>query len=148
VIVVAAGRGMGRTTALATWLLDGHPVPGWPGWSRVLVLPDARRCQQIIDELPGIHAALREAGTPGFGKLAITLAELHQLGTRGRGRIDPDVTFALDDADHALASVCGGITPAVISVEGVSRTVAEIIATNTPAEPEQPNWPHEGGTPS
>jgi len=125
--VVTAQRRTGRTTALATWLLDGHSVPGWPGWSRVLVLADARRCQQIIDELAGVHAALREAGTPGFGKLAISLAELHTLATRGRGRIDPGVTFALDDADWIITHACGGITPALISIEGTPRTITEII---------------------
>lgn len=147
-IVVAATRAGGRTTALATWLLDGHRVSGWPGWSRVLVLASARRCQQIIDELPEIQTALRERGTPGFGKLAISQAELYQLATKGRGRIDPEVTFALDDADHLIASACGGITPALISVEGVPRTVAEVIANSTPAPvADPPNWPHDGGTP-
>ena len=149
-LVIATTRAGGRTTALATWLLGGHQVAGWPRWSRVLVVHPARRAQQLFDELPEIQTALREAGTPGFGKLVISLDELRVLAQRGRARIDPETTFALDDADHILAHACGGITPALISVEGVPRTVGEIIANNTPAEPvagPEPTWPHDGGTP-
>lgn len=147
-IVVAATRSGGRTTALATWLLGGHKVHGWPQWSRVLVVHPARRAQQLFDELPEIQTALRDAGTPGFGKLVISLDELRVLAQRGRARIDPETTFALDDADHIITYACGGITPALISVEGVPRTVAEIVRNNTPAdEPApEPNWPHGGGT--
>lgn len=40
-IVVAGGRGAGKSTKLAAWVLNGHPVRVWPYWSRIAVVSNA-----------------------------------------------------------------------------------------------------------
>lgn len=151
-LVVAAGRQLGRTTALASWLLGGHPLVVWPEWSRMLVVPNGRRADQVATEQTIVADALRVAGAPSLRRLVLSLDELRMLANRGTDYLDTEVEFALDDADHIITHACRGIVPTMISIEGVSRTPGEIIA-NHPApapvsepEPELPNWPHGGGT--
>ena len=121
-IVLASPRQQGRTSTLITWLIGGHRVQGWPQWSRVLVVPTARDVARLIGDYPELQHELWTLGNGGLGKLAISFDELRRMALYGHSRIDPDVTFALDDADVILRNACGGILPALISVEGVAST--------------------------
>lgn len=123
-IVIADGRTTGRTTRLAAWLIWGHEIDTWPGWSRVLVVLDAQRAQCLAHEwstegteLHGLHRTLRERFEPSYGKLVITLREL--LGLHG---IDWRIEVALDDADAVLAHALHGLLPAVVAIEGTGTT--------------------------
>lgn len=114
-IVITDGRQTGRTTALLRWLIGGHPVDGWPGWSRVLIVATARDAQRIIVDYPELQHELRHRFTPALGKLVISVHELpHVLHVA-----DPAVAYAVDNADwiieHAL-----GVRPAVLTIEGVA----------------------------
>jgi hypothetical protein len=46
------GRGAGRTTALLEWVLEGRRCPGYPGWTRVMVVPTIQRELQLRKEIP------------------------------------------------------------------------------------------------
>jgi hypothetical protein len=46
-MVLATDRGAGKTTQAIAWVSQGFPVPGYPGWSRVLVVGSAR-LHQIV----------------------------------------------------------------------------------------------------
>jgi hypothetical protein len=123
-IVITDRRQTGRTTRLAAWLIWGHEVEGWPGWSRVLVVLDEQRVQHLMHEwctegteLHGLHQTMRERFQPSYGKLIITLREL--LGLRGADRA---VEIALDDADAVLTHALHGLRPAVVAFEGTGTT--------------------------
>lgn len=124
-IVIADHRQTGRTTHLAAWLIWGHEIEGWPGWSRVLVVLDEQRVRSLMHEwctegteLHGLHLALRDRFTPSYGKLIITLSELR--GLRG---VDPRIEIALDDAEAVLAHALHGRLPAVLAITGTGTTV-------------------------
>lgn len=120
--VIARDRGDGKTTALVGWLLDGHRIDGWPGWSRLLVVADGQRVQAIHNgyAFPEQDHALRAAGCEGgLGKVVVTLAEAVSVSRRGLAR---DVEWALDDVETVLADVFGVFgLPAVLTVTGVAR---------------------------
>lgn len=123
-IVVADHRRAGRTTRLAAWLIWGHEIDTWPGWSRVLVVLDEQRARNLMHEwctegteLHGLHLVLRERFQPSLGKLVITLREL--LGLHGA---DPRIEIALDDADAVLVHALHGLRPAVVTIEGTATT--------------------------
>lgn len=131
-IVITDRRQTGRTTRLAAWLIWGHEIDNWPGWSRVLVVLDDQRARGLMHEwctegteLHGLHLALRERFQPSLGKLVITLREL--LGLRGA---DPRIEWAIDDADAVLAHALHGLFPAVITIEGTGTTVERAALTN------------------
>jgi hypothetical protein len=123
-IVVVGERQTGRTSALLRWLIGGHPVDGWPGWSRVLVVPAATRIPQMLIDYSELQHAMRRRFEPAFGKLLISMHELSHV----RRIADPGVSFAIDDADQIIAYSLS-ITPAVVSICG------------TPTDPDDPIEP-------
>jgi phage terminase large subunit-like protein len=51
--LLVGDRQSGKTTALLDWVLDGEPCSGYPGWTRVLIVPtiaDDRRLREMVGE--------------------------------------------------------------------------------------------------
>jgi len=98
--VMAQDRQQGKTSALVDWLLDGHVVDGWPGWSRVIVFVDAKRQMdvtrthnhRVVGLVPG-----------GLGKVGVTVSEWARF-QHGLAR---GIEWALDDADAFIAERMG-----------------------------------------
>lgn len=59
--IVARPRQGGKTTEALRWLLEGRPVGGWPGWSRIIVTADDQRAQAGCADL----ASLRQPASGG-----------------------------------------------------------------------------------
>lgn len=49
--LIVSGRNEGKTTALIAWLLRGHPIDNYPGWSRVIVCCTTREVVRVTDEV-------------------------------------------------------------------------------------------------
>lgn len=90
--VVVGDRNTGRTTTLVGWVLQGQPVRGYPFWSRVLLVADIRRADQVRRAYPELDYRQVFAFTEW--------ATAH--GT------NPDVEVAIDDAEMALAALLHG----------------------------------------
>ncbi len=45
--IAAAARRQGKTTALVAWLTQGHEIPTYPGWSRVLLVHSAKEVLRL-----------------------------------------------------------------------------------------------------
>jgi len=48
--LLAVDRAEGKTTQAMAWLSNGDRVAHYPGWSRVLVVPNLQRVQHIRDQ--------------------------------------------------------------------------------------------------
>ncbi len=124
--IVVGLRGTGRTHALITWLTHGHPVRGWPGWSRLLVVADPETVRRLPREFPDLQSRLHAMGNGGLGKLVVHVAEMER---GGRG-MEPGVEIALDDAEHLLGhpGLRALPRPSVIAITGEAVTPAELNA--------------------
>jgi hypothetical protein len=121
---LVSGRGSGRTTALTAWLAGGHPVDGWPGWSRLLVVADQRMLHWTRDNGRAVDAWLRAHGcSGGLGKVLITPNDC-RYGMRG---LHPVVRFAIDDFDRICSGPHSGLDldrnlVELVAVEGETTT--------------------------
>ena len=118
-IVYTDGRQTGRTRTLAVWLIGGESVPGWPGWSRILVVHTEAEAQRILTDYPDVQAALRRVFRPALGKLVITRGELAHV----RRVMDPTVELAVDNADWIIRDALLGVHPAAITLQGIPASV-------------------------
>lgn len=101
--VLVLDRQQGKTTWAIRWLMGGHKVDGWPGWSRVLVVMTANEARRILIDYPDEQGKLHAMGNGGLGKLVITLDEArHALSVA-----DPQVEVAFDNADLLVERALG-----------------------------------------
>jgi hypothetical protein len=45
--LIVSGRGFGKTTKMIEWLLEGHAIDHYPGWSRVIACADSRQVVHV-----------------------------------------------------------------------------------------------------
>lgn len=45
--LLATGRANGKTFKAIQWVLEGHEVSGYPGWSRVMIVPNLQQFEHI-----------------------------------------------------------------------------------------------------
>lgn len=131
---VVADRQQGKTTALMEWLAAGHPVDGWPGWSRLVVVPTVDELLRITNAHRDVDRRLRDRGCPGgLGKVLLGPSDvLHDHSMRG---LDVRaVQFGGEGAAMAVALRRRGIRPAVVTLDGVAITPAELLAEARHAE--------------
>jgi hypothetical protein len=110
--VLLAQRREGRTTQLMDWLMKGHRITSYPGWSRILVCAHKRQVVELT-----LNAG-RLAENP-WRKCIFTLDDLESAA---RGAIRPGtVEYAIDDAEQLLWRMLPGRVglPALISFTGV-----------------------------
>jgi hypothetical protein len=117
-MVIARPRGRGKTSELIQWLVNGHLVQGWPGWSRLIVVADERMQKSMMDTW---NHQVRPLVPGGLGKVVITAAELHNRvpGTR----INQGIQVAFDDIDALLWATLG-LLPDVMTM--TARPVASL----------------------
>lgn len=96
-------RQNGKTSELIEWVKGGAEVPGYPGWSRVLLVSSL----QQADLLRGL-----DHGRPLAYHQVFTFDEWRDRARYGRSR---DVEVAVDNAEEALALYFGE-RPAVVSI--------------------------------
>lgn len=82
-IVVAGGRGAGKSFKLAAWVLVGHPVQVWPYWSRVAVVGNRGLKTYFVEQF-GVSEHLvydaAEFGTAQRGKLMDAMRTQIEIG--------------------------------------------------------------------
>lgn len=127
-------RGTGRSTALVKWVMRGHPIKEYPGWSRILVAA-AMPPLNYISLFPELQHEFRENFLPALGKVVMTPGEV--AGLRGMGR---DVEYAVDDF-HVLTVINFVKAPALVSVVGSPYDEAADIEANL-AELDRRNREH------
>lgn len=116
-VTLIGQRRSGKTSSLTGWLLAGRLVDGWPGWSRLLVVADARRARNVVAEHDDVDAELRAAGfEPGLSKLVLPFADAGRLHLRAR-----NIEWALDDAEQVIVAMLGGL-PSVLAMTGRVET--------------------------
>jgi hypothetical protein len=122
---LVAGRGAGKSTTLVKWVMRGHPIKGYPGWSRILIAA-AMPPLHYITAFPALQHEFRENFLPALGKVVMTPNEA--AGLRG---LDKDVEFAVDDF-HVLKTLDFGRAPALVAVYGTLFDEAADIEANLP----------------
>lgn len=108
-----AERQEGKTTQLIEWLLGGEPIDKWPAWSRVLIVPNPRQMEYIVDRFKTADRELRDKGCPGgLQKVVLT------AGGYGLTRLRlADVEVAVDNAEELIEQQLG-LRPDIVSMTG------------------------------
>jgi predicted ATPase len=105
--ILMAGQGEGKTTQLMDWVKAGVQVSGYPGWSRVAVVTDHQRHNQMRDHYWG--------ELEDFDHRVYTL---HDIQT---GHFtSPDTAYRLDDLDAFLPMLLPGL-----HIDGFTVTASE-----------------------
>lgn len=107
--VFVSGRRHGKTTAAIDWLLAGHRIYTYPGWSRILVCASESALHDVV---------LRRGLPHPASKCVFTIEELHSAA---RGAIVPGtVEYAVDDLDVLMMRLLPMEVgrPALITVTG------------------------------
>jgi hypothetical protein len=112
--VVARPRQAGKTTDLVHWVLDGHELYGWPGWSRVLLVSSPELVGWITQRFTTEDQALKADFPPGLPAVVLTHNQWYR---QARGRNRAGLEIAVDDADHLIFAALGAV-PTVIALTG------------------------------
>lgn len=94
--VVVGLRGAGKTFRLVEWLTEGHPIPGDPKWSRMIIAAAMDPKYYERQASPELVRRLWQVYPPGLRKLVISAKEFENA------RHYAGVEFAIDDAEHLL----------------------------------------------
>lgn len=94
--VLIAGRQEGKTTQLMNWVKDGVMVAGYPGWSRVAIVPNRQR----HDYVKSIYWNLIE----DFDHRVYTLLDIQEGLFPSR-----NTSYRVDDLDEILPAFFPGI---------------------------------------
>lgn len=109
-IVTVSGRQSGKTTKMIQWLLDGHEIEEYPGWSRVIVCISHAEVVRI--------SKLVRAATADWPETRRTwdLRKAIWFPTDTKGR-NPGVEFGVDNAELFLSRLLG-FTPTKVTMTG------------------------------
>ena len=115
--LLVADRRRGKTTQAFAWVSQGVPVPGYPGWSRVLLIPTLQRFWT--------HRRTFWSKLEDYDHRVYHMDEwAYAIGVRG------DTEVCIDDLDYILRDGVGQI-PGLI----VAATI-----TAQPWETIEPKW--------
>jgi hypothetical protein len=101
--VLVGGRAAGRTTRLIEWVLDGEKAQGYPGWTRVMVVPTMRELdalRDIVHKRVGEHVPWGEID---FSHRFYAWAEWRNVGM-----VNPQTQVGIDDLDRILSPLRAG----------------------------------------
>jgi UDP:flavonoid glycosyltransferase YjiC (YdhE family) len=124
-------RREGTTTALVWWLAAGRPLPGWPGWSRLLVVRSAREIERVQRDHGEVDALLRDRGcSGGLGRVLLGPSDVGSMGrSPGMRGMSHEIEVAVDDdLDAVLALAHAGRPPVLASLGGTSTRVGALLA--------------------
>lgn len=104
--IIAGGRQSGKSHRLIEWLLAGEQVSGYPGWSRVVVVPDIQQEQhlkKVISTRCGVDL-------PEWPDLDIGHRLYHLQDWQTAHGVNPETEVAFDNAEWMLPRVPGRVT--------------------------------------
>ncbi len=103
--VLVRPRRAGKTHEAIQWVLEGHRIDTYPGWSRVLIVPDMRQADE-----------LRAAGNPhGLDYRQVYFA---QEWRDARVPNRHEIQTAVDNAETMLQGMLGGTGIGLITMTG------------------------------
>ncbi|SRR5258706_1222960 len=115
--VYVTGRQGGKTAKLIQWLLEGNPIPNYPGWSHAIVCSThhqvinlSNRVRKDTEHLEGV---LSERALIDLRKSIWSFNDLSSI-QRGTFR---NYEIAIDDADQILSDYFGR-PPTLITMTG------------------------------
>ena len=115
--IIQGDRGLGKTTALIEWLLEGYAIPAYPGWSRVIVCLNHEQTTHVTARLRRATEEWneQEPTTWDVRKCVWDLSDMRS-GLRGVSRV---VEVGFDNFDVYLRLL--GLPP--LTIVTVSETV-------------------------
>lgn len=119
-IVHVAGRQTGKTTKMIAWLLEGHPINDYPGWSRAIVCATHEMVVHVTHE---VREATRiwEGTFPhhSLADLRKAIWSVEDLQYLSRGIKLDDFEYAVDNAEIVLARALRVYqSPTIITMTG------------------------------
>jgi hypothetical protein len=126
--IIVGDRGEGKTSALVEWLLAGHSIPAYPGWSRAIVCAhrkDILRLVQVVSELT--HDWPDELATYDVRKVIWGINDLIQVS---RGSDWGNVEYAIDDVHIVLQQAMGISKPpelVALTATGVTQLGVSLV---------------------
>jgi hypothetical protein len=96
--VLVSDRGSGKTTRLLDWLAQGQEIPGYPGWSRVLLV-------HSIDEVLRLRDIIR--ADPEHPLIEDDPHRIYHLEDWQHAHASYPVEVALDNAEMHLTRLLG-----------------------------------------
>ncbi len=109
--VMVRDRGQGKTTQLMKWVKEGVQVSGYPGWSRVAIVVNRRRHDQLKKQYWGI--------IEDFDHRVYALDEIQ------RGHFtSPDTAYRLDDLNEMLFNFFPGLNIDGFTITGTTWETA------------------------
>ena len=103
--ILFTGRQEGKTTRLMNWVNDGERIEGYPGWSRVAIVPNRARHNDI--------KRMYWNELEDFDHRVYTLLEIQQGHFPNR-----DTSYRLDDLDEFLTIFFPGIWVSGFTITG------------------------------
>lgn len=109
--MIISSRRTGKTTKMIDWLLAGHTIESYPGWSRVIVCTST-------DEVIRLNHLVRDAtkhleGTFGafpdhvLGNICKAVWHTNDIKSGLRGSFRDQVEIGVDQADQLLEQLLG-----------------------------------------
>src|SRR5689334_17704505 len=117
-IVRVGDRQTGKTTRLISWLLEGHAIESYPGWSRAIVCANRT---QVLSTTQLVRRAT-ENWEEAFDQRALTdlrkaVWSMDDLWSVMRGMKLEGFEYAIDNLEMILGKHFPG-TPAIITLTG------------------------------
>lgn len=113
--VILGDRQTGKTTKLVEWLIQGHAIHSYPGWSRILVCANHAQVRWATDAVKEMTADWPKVrSTWDLRKAVWGLGDLNGAGIRGVSR---EVEIAVDNLDMVVAMYLSRM-PVVVSMTG------------------------------
>jgi hypothetical protein len=99
--IIQGDRGLGKTTALIEWLLEGHKILGYPGWSRVIICPNHAQTTHATAKLREATKVWSE-DSPETWDMRKCVWDLSDLRSGLRGTRRDEVELGFDNFDMYL----------------------------------------------
>lgn len=118
--VVVAGRRGGKTTRMVAWLLEGHAIDTYPGWSRAIVCANTT---QVISTARMVREATKDwPESRSLWDLRKAIWSVDDLRSVMRGMKLDDFEYVVDNADMILMRALGANKePSTITMTGESE---------------------------
>jgi len=99
------GRASGKTQRLLDWVLQGVEADGYPGWSRVLIVPTMEQLEDMRERVR--HRCVKGGIEWAEIDFSHRIYAWEEWRTANRAVLNPETEIALDNVDFYFPSIFG-----------------------------------------
>lgn len=102
--IMVTGRQGGKTAAMIQWLLAGHSIDRYPGWSRVILCPTDDQVHYLTSRVRRATDSMMIAG-PDMWNICKAIWSTHDLISVQKHHGTRDLEFGVDNAERVIESI-------------------------------------------